>query len=107
MTITTEDTEDRRKNPVVFAPLNEPRDVLSNVVPRRSGCPERSRKTRAGLNLRVLRVLRGNSLDGHRLRFPCHAELTTDAILDGLEHLRVVAEELLRVLASLTETLAA
>jgi hypothetical protein len=28
---TTEDTEDRRKNPVVFSPVDEPQDVLNDV----------------------------------------------------------------------------
>jgi hypothetical protein len=42
-------TEDRRKNPVGFSPLD-----------RRSECPEHRR--RAGLNLRALSVLRGSSL---------------------------------------------
>jgi hypothetical protein len=63
MSFTTEDTEDRRKNPVGFSPLDEARGALSNVDPSTSSGSSRatSRDERAGLHLRVLSVLGGPS----------------------------------------------
>src|SRR5690242_2084695 len=46
-------------------------------------------------------------LHGRRLGLARHAELPPDLVLDGLEHLGVVLQELLRVLATLAEALAA